>query len=134
MRKRDRSRVKYPATGKGPRCSWGCAEHGARGTKLERNKRGSEGKGRGEETSGHRPLTQINANATVRREGDSIVDSISEASSQLAPSYPVRRLRGYGSLNMKYAPLIIHGYSLLYVSFGQGGLHHSHTILWTSFE
>lgn len=48
----------------------------------------------------------------TRREDDSlsIVDSISEASGQLThPRSPARRLQGHGSLNMKYAPLIVHG-------------------------
>lgn len=68
---------------------------------------------------------------TVRRgdeEGDllSIVDSISEASGQLAQPSSTRRLRGHGPLNMKYAPLIVHGYSpvlsLLHVVLAQDGI------------
>lgn len=111
VRKRGRGRGKY--VGRGKRTSMllgtsrGSCNGGWGGVK------GKKWKGRRRE-DGHRPLTQTNAYVT-RREDDllSIVDSISEASAQLThPHSPTRRLQGHGSLNMKYAPLIVRGYIL----------------------
>ena len=106
MRKRGRGRGKYAQ--KGPRCSWAHPGGRARGWG---GVKGKKWKGRRRE-DGHRPLTQTNAYVTPREDDLlSIVDSISEASGQLThPRSPTRRLQGHGSLNMKYAPLIVHGY------------------------
>lgn len=105
VRKRGRGRGKYVGRAKRTLGHPGGRARGWGGIK------GKKWKGRRRE-DGHRPLTQTNAYVTPREDDLlSIVDSISEASGQLThPHSPTRRLQGHGSLNMKYAPLIVHGY------------------------
>lgn len=104
---------------KGLRCSWGHpgnVQGKIGGTGLERTK-GEEVK----RTKRRRWTSSIYSNQCIRYTAERRRLALDcgfnfRGVRPVSPPSSTRRLQGHGSLNMKYAPLIVHGYSPLSMS------------------